>query len=232
ADSGNNVIRRITEDGQVETIGAAGTSPLPASSGTISRAITATTPLSFNAPTNVAVDALQNIFVTESGTGQVKTILTNGSVVAAGWRKTFSSPTGIVITTQGTVVVADSASAIQEVGYGQPIISNLNPASVSATGGTRVTVTGKNFAPESAVFVPGFVISNVQIIDSQTIRFTMPAAPSGLTTVTVQTRGGVAQASLPVVPIDVSALPAGYITTYAGGSTYIGDGRLATAAAT
>src|SRR5262249_24405460 len=49
-------------------------------------------------------------------------------------------------------------------------------------------------------------------------------------TVTVQNRGGIAQTSILIDAISLDSLPAGYITTVAGGTTYAGDGKLATSA--
>jgi sugar lactone lactonase YvrE len=233
ADSGNNAVRRVSEDGQVETLGSTngGNTLITPSKAFLIRDAGAA-PLTFTAPTAIAVDSFDDIFVTESSTGQVKTILNTGSVVAAAQRSTFTAPSGITITRQGSVVVADAKFSAQQIVYGAPGIAGVNPSSVRATGGDRVTMSGRNFSPESAVFVFGFVISDVRVVNSQTITFTMPAAESGLATVTVQNRGGLAQAALSIVPVPLSSLPIGYITTYGGGSTYIGDGGSAKLAAT
>ena len=66
--------------------------------------------------------------------------------------------------------------------------------------------------------------------DTQTITFTSPELPTGLSTLTVQTRGGLGQKPVLVDAVPLSELPAGYITTVAGGSTYAGEGGPARAA--
>lgn len=67
--------------------------------------------------------------------------------------------------------------------------------------------------------------------DTSTIQFKTPAqVPSGVTTLTVQNRAGLAQTRLFVDPPALSALQPGQITTFAGGSTYVGDGGLAVSA--
>jgi streptogramin lyase len=75
------------------------------------------------------------------------------------------------------------------------------------------------------------VISGSTINDAQTITFTAPSLPSGRSTVTVANRGGSAQTSWVVESVPLTQLLPGYITTVVGGSTYAGEGVIATAAA-
>lgn len=222
ADTGNGRIRRVTEDGKVETVGASisGSAAKSNSSGASAAAI-------FNIPVGVAVDPLGNIYVTERGTRQVKAILESTKVVPAAQAGTFVEPRGIAISASGRVVVADSGRTAQQITYGEPQILTVKPPELSVRGGTRVTVKGQNFSPETLVIVGGVVVRGVQVTDTQTISFTTPltpSLPSGRTTVTVQNRGGLAQTVLVVVPVPLSELPPGYITTVAGGSTFTGDG--------
>jgi sugar lactone lactonase YvrE len=63
--------------------------------------------------------------------------------------------------------------------------------------------------------------------ETETIELTTPVLPSGRTTVTVQNRGGLAQRPLVVDAVALASLPAGSITTVAGGTTFAGDGGAA-----
>jgi sugar lactone lactonase YvrE len=218
ADCGNGAIRLITANGDVETI-AASVSALSRVKGRAAQP----SAMSFNSPTGVAIDPVGNIYVTETGSGAVKTILTNGDVVAAVQPNTFASPKGVAITQTGKVVIAGS-NAPRQLHYGAPVIAGITPSEVPNTGSVSVTVQGNNFAPGSVLLVGGVIIPQAVVENTHRIRFTVPALPSGVTTVTVQNRGGIAQKSWVIDPVPLALLPAGQITTIAGGATFIGDG--------
>ena len=255
ADTGNGLIRRVKENGQVETIGitapSAGgidsqhESPLqehPASSTPsiahsssilIYRRASASSPgtaVTFNSPTAVATDSFGNIYVTESNSGRVKTVLPNGQVVLSAQVNTFREPKGIAIGQSGKVLVAETGFSAREITFGVPEVSSLTPQRVSIRGGARITIKGRNFAPGTVIVAAGAVISNIEVKDTQTISFVTPPLPSGRITLTVQNRGGLAQTLLLVEGLSPSDLPPGYITTIAGGSTFGGEGSKATAA--
>src|SRR5262249_13570339 len=97
-------------------------------------------------------------------------------------------------------------------------------------GGATVTIKGSNFAPDSVLVIGGVLFSSVHPTDTQTITVVTQVLPSGRITVTVQNRGGIAQTDLLVDAIPLDSLAAGQITTVAGGTTFAGDGRSATAA--
>ncbi|MDA2933392.1 IPT/TIG domain-containing protein [Acidobacteria bacterium AH-259-D05] len=227
ADTGNGVIRRVKENGEVKTIGL----PAQGPSGKAGTARFAVDPIVFNLPTGVAVDPFGNIYVTDPGSGEVKTILSSGAVVTAVQANTFSNPQGIVITESGKAVVADADVSAQEISLGTPEITSVTPQTISGRGGAGVTIRGRNFAPGSLVVVVGVLITDLRIQDTQTISFTAPTLPSGRSTLTVQNRGGIDQASLLIEAIPLNELEEGYITTVAGGTTFTGDGSKATAAA-
>ena len=91
-------------------------------------------------------------------------------------------------------------------------------------------IRGSNFAPESQVIVAGVLIAEAQALDTQTITLEAPALPSGLATITVQNRGGLDQTSILVQAIPIEDLSPGDVTTVAAGSTFTGDGSMATMA--
>ncbi|MGI8785709.1 MAG: IPT/TIG domain-containing protein [Acidobacteriota bacterium] len=243
ADSGNGRLRRVHENGQVETIAAAAAATAQSSSAAAVRKrvsvsmvtggpqpVTRAVALTLNSPTGVAVDAFGNIYVSETASGQVKTVLKSGAVVPTAQIGTFDQPRGIAFTESGRIVVAEGDRSVRQVEFGPPAISSVNPARISSRGASSVTIRGKNFAPGTLVVVAGTVISGLQIVDTETLTFTAPALPSGRTTVTVQNRGGLAQAQLLVDPVPLSDLAPGEITTVAGGTTFSGDGSAATSA--
>ncbi len=233
-DTGNNLVRRIkvvvnAEDPSKETIEVetVGSSSKPQK---INQPLSPATATTFNSPTGIAVDSLGNIYVSETNSRQVRTILQNGKVVGAAQENTFAGPKGITITQSGKVLVADKSNSGQEISYGQPSVSGITPDRVSNKGGARVTIKGKNFAPDTLVVVADDLIRGLEIIDTETLSFAAPQLPSGRTTVTVQNRGGLFQRSWLIDALPVSQLSAGQITTVAGGTTFAGDGGAATSA--
>jgi sugar lactone lactonase YvrE len=223
ADKGNGVIRRVKGTGEVETI-RGGTSAAPSFAAPPAAAAA---PASFRSPSGIAVDPLGTIYVTEPEFGRVRALLKTGDLVTAVQPNTVKDPSGMAITQEGRVLVADRARTAVEIVYGEPRITVITPDRVASRAGTTITIHGKNFAPDSVVIVAGAVIESKDVRDSETISFTAPVFPSGRSTVTVLTRGGLAQSSLRVDPIALDGLPAGSITTIAGGTTFAGDGAAA-----
>ena len=230
ADKGNGAVRRVDETGKVTTL----REPVAASAiigGTADRRaneIPLGVPLAFRSPTGVAADVFGSIYVTEPDRNNVRTILPDGRLVSAVPANTVVKPRGIAVTRSGRVVVAESGQTAREITYGAPVIDGIGPDIVDNQGGTTVTIQGSNFAPGTLVVVAGIVVENPVIIDTRNMSFVSPALPSGLTTLTVQNRGGLAQRGFVVETIPFDSLPAGYVTTIAGGSTFAGDGEPAT----
>jgi sugar lactone lactonase YvrE len=224
AESGNGLIRRVRETGQVETIQTA--SSLLEPGGFQRRSISSPT---FNSPSGVAIDPAGNIYVAEPASGRVSVILQTGQIVSAAQSGTFDNPKGIAIAQNGKVLITGSANPARQLIYGQPQIAAVSPMEFSSKGGQQVTVSGSNFAPDTLVVIGGTVISNGTVVNTQTITFTAPSLPSGRSTLTVANRGGASQTVVIIDAVPLSQLPVGYITTVAGGSTYAGEGALATA---
>ncbi len=231
ADRGNNSLRRVTESGEVTTIRP----PSQTTTALNPRSLRVkqndpSPPLPFSSPTGVAIDPAGNIYVTEPDSAGVKTLLRSGSLVSMNPASTFLGPKGIVAAEGGKVVVSDSNNAAKEIRFGTPQVTSVSPSKVSLQGGEKVTVRGSNFAPETLVAIAGIQVTDVEVRDSQTITFVTSALPSGLSTLTIQNRGGIAQTSLYVEPVALKDLAAGQITTVAGGSSFAGDGGRAESA--
>jgi sugar lactone lactonase YvrE len=232
ADSGNGVVRRVKETGEVETIrtitpiGATAKIPL-------SRHLLETVPApppspSFTTPLGIAIDPAGNIYLAEPGTGKVNVILENGRIVPAAQPGTFDGPQGIAIAETGKVLVTGNGPTARLLVYGQPQAALVSPNHFGSSGGQNVVIKGSNFAPDTLVII-GDTVINGNVTDTQTITFSSPPLPSGRSTLTVVNRGGLAQTPVTIDAIPFNQLPVGYITTIAGGSTYAGEGALATA---
>ncbi|HVU17756.1 MAG TPA: immunoglobulin domain-containing protein [Candidatus Didemnitutus sp.] len=106
ADAGNHTIRTVSTGGVVTTL--AGTP------GTAGKADGAGASASFRSPRGVAADATGNVYVSDSGNALIRRIAPDGTVstvpIAIIFPGGFQLPTGIVVTSRGTLVVADSAA--------------------------------------------------------------------------------------------------------------------------
>lgn len=207
ADAGNGRIRRVSEDGTVETVSSASSR--------------------LDSPSSVAVDELGNIWVGEAGSGTVKAILRTGQVASLAQAGTFQQPVGLLTQVSGSVLVADAAAGAVLVRHGAPTIEAVIPETVPSGRRSFVTVIGRNFSPDAAALVGG-VAPDFEVRDSRTIVLEIPPLPSGARTLSVHARGGLAQRRVGFESVPLEALPPGRITTIAGGSSLVGDGRMAT----
>ncbi len=227
ADTGNNIIRLVTLDGKVTTLGS-----IAKTANNFSFQSLADNELVFNEPTSITSDGLGNIYVVDKTGVKVITTPANRdrkviSLAQAG--VSFTQATSLV--TKGSdVLVLDANPTLEEevvkvVSVGAPEITDLSQDSAPLLGNTVVTIKGKNFAPESLVVLGDSVVTSFTVISATEIRFQVPPqnAP-GNRTLSILTRGGVTQHAFAIIPKTLSELSSGEITTVAGGVSFIGDG--------
>ncbi len=111
ADAGNNLIRKITPDGQVSTLAGDGTAGFANGAGTSAQ---------FNYPTGIAVGSQGNIYVADSNNNMIRLIDPNGNVsVYAGTGEmgrrdgpaasaTFYSPVALAVDSAENVYLTDT----------------------------------------------------------------------------------------------------------------------------
>ncbi|MFQ5768410.1 MAG: IPT/TIG domain-containing protein [Acidobacteriota bacterium] len=129
------------------------------------------------------------------------------------------------MTSSGRLVVADGVSTGVEIVYGTPEIDSVDPPQVPLGGGVQLVIEGRNFAPETVVVVGGVLVAGARILDSSRISLVAPELPSGRHLITLHHRGGIAQRPLVVLPIPLDQLQPGEITTFAGGTSFAGEGE-------
>jgi secreted PhoX family phosphatase len=119
ADSGNNMIRKITTAGLVTTL--AGSGAVGATNGTATAA-------TFNNPNGIAVDFAGNVYVNDTGNNSIRMISTTGVVSTlagsgfaaiangTGTAASFNTPQGLTFDAAGNLYVADEGNhLIREV---------------------------------------------------------------------------------------------------------------------
>jgi sugar lactone lactonase YvrE len=112
---------------------------------------------------------------------------------------------------------------------GAPEIDGVSAEVVRLRGGERLVVTGRNFTPETVVTYAEAVVTDLEVIGAEELRLRVPPVESpGSWTLTVATRGGMAQREIVARARPLSELEPGEITTVVGGMPGVGDGGPAT----
>ena len=163
ADSTNHIIRKITADGTVSTLaGTAGSSGASDGAGSSAR---------FNNPTGIAIDANDNILVSDTTNNLIRKISPSGIVTTlagvtavagtqdgAGNIALFNQPSGLAIGNNGILYVADTGNSTIRAITGSGVVSTL--AGLSGIGGLK-DGTGNNAwfnQPKAIAFdVSGYV---------------------------------------------------------------------------
>jgi sugar lactone lactonase YvrE len=231
ADRGNGIIRVITFDGRVSTLGKIAkpsTEEIPLQ-GQSSDAF------SFSNPKSVTSDNMGNIYVVDDNGVSVITSPNNRAErqrVSLAQPGSFTKATSLVIQGTSTLVLdmtAKEEEAIKVITIGKPVIDSLSAGIARIEGNQEIIIKGRNFAPETQIVLGDQLITDFKVVSAREISIRVPTQKSGGDrTLTVQTRGGMAQTRFTIVPKPLSELATNQITTIAGGIPYLGDGGLAT----
>jgi sugar lactone lactonase YvrE len=229
-DTGNNSVRLITRDGAVSTVKRASGSNIV---GIEEAFWTDQQTDDFDTPLSASFDSLGNLYVVDKS--GVKVVTFSGKtpeIISLAQAGTFGQAGGVVV--DGTEVIVLDANptseqeAVKSVSVGGPQILNLSRESSPLEGGGEIVISGKNFAPESVVVLGDSTINDPRIMSATEIRFTVPgqSAP-GKRTLSILTRGGVAQREFTVTSKTFQELANREITTLVGGVSFIGDSGMA-----
>lgn len=221
ADSGNQLIRKITPDGDVTTFagnGVAGADNGPAASA------------SFHSPNGVAVDAAGNVYVGDFFNNKVRKITPDGRVSTLagsgargydngpGATATFTSINRIAVDASGNVYVGDFTTIRKITADG--VVSTLAGRSTPEVGGHDTIIDGKgseaSFAVADGVSVDA--AGNVYVGDLGAIRKITPGG-----TVTTLAGGGPGSATDGVGTHASFGILRGLIVNQAGNLIYVSD---------
>ena len=166
ADSGNNVIRKITADGNIHTFAGNGT---PGFSGDGNPAIQA----QLLSPAGVTVDSSGNVYIADTGNSNIREVTTDGNIntfAGSGFRgfagdtdaatnAELNVPEDVFVASNGTLYIADTGNAdIRAVAPGT--INNVSvPVINTVVGSTTIGYQGDGAAATKAsLFQPWSVV--------------------------------------------------------------------------
>lgn len=185
----------------------------------------------FDAPSALGFDVADNLYVTSAGRAEVVTRSVDGVESRVLLAQTGSLVAPRNLSVRGTEVFvldrrSEGGSRINIVDVGPPEIASATPDIIRITGGEQIVIRGRNFPPETRLVLGDAAPASVQVVNSTEIRFVAPPQISaGARSLTVRTRGGVAQAIVQVKPLGLADVDPGDIVTVAGGAIpYVGDG--------
>lgn len=153
ADRLNHAIRKVTTNGVVSTIAGGFTGS--GAYGVIGSSDGAGDGARLHHPSDVAVDALGNIYVADSGNHAIRKIDGNGTVSTlagslgvsgstndTGNAARFNSPQGIAVDTEGNIIVADTTNGLIRKVTPQGVVSTLAGALFQTNGGASFVGSG------------------------------------------------------------------------------------------
>jgi hypothetical protein len=168
ADTGNNNIRKITPSGSVSTVaGSAGIAGSANGTGTAA---------TFNMPEGIAVDASDNVYVSDTNNSTLRKITpagvvttlagtagSTGSSDGTGASARFAYPAGIGIDTSGNLYVADFGNSTIRMVTASGVVTTV-AGSAGATGTANGSGSAARFNHPSSVTVDG--AGNLYVIDT------------------------------------------------------------------
>ncbi|MBI4752540.1 MAG: IPT/TIG domain-containing protein [Acidobacteria bacterium] len=242
ADEGNNRIRLIelarasdgSFSGQVTTIGVA-SSTRGVAIQSLRQMDNPRDEIVFRQPSSLSFDTVGNLnVVDQSGVYVVLRPLGKLPEVIelAQPGVTFMKPVSVSVNQIGSFVLDQDAleeESLKVVAVGAPRILSLSQDTARIDGGTEITITGENFAPESIVTLGNTPISDVNVVSATEIRFRVPPQfLPGERALSVQNRGEISQAKLTIIPKRLDEMVTGEASFIVGGAAYNGDGARAT----
>jgi serine/threonine protein kinase, bacterial len=165
ADGGNNMIRKISPNGNVSTIAGSGKTGADNGKGVAA---------SFNDPSGVAIDPANNVYVADFGNNEIRKITPNGEVSTfagnlnlgysdgTGALASFNHPSAVAVDASGNVFVADD---------GNCLIRKITPEGATTTiAGTRALGSANGIGTQASFHFPlGIAIDsegNIYVADS------------------------------------------------------------------
>ncbi len=135
ADTANNRIRKVTPDGIISTLAGTGNAGESGNNGPAAAA-------ELSGPRSVAIDAMHNVYVADTGNNEIRRITPDGMIVS--FDMEVNNPQSIVVDGAGSVYIADTGNnrivKVTPAGTATTVTQTLQPMAVAvdAAGGVYI----------------------------------------------------------------------------------------------
>ncbi len=182
ADTDNIVIREVATNGNISTVAGGGTN-YPSDGGVA-------TNTELFSPAGVAVDATENLFISDTGNDVIREVGTNGIIATvvggggsypgdggAATNAELSNPTGVAVDATGNLFIADSGNnVIRKVGTNGVIITVAGNGNYGYSGDGGVATNAELSAPQSVavdatgnVFIADYINNRIREVGTNGI---------------------------------------------------------------
>jgi trimeric autotransporter adhesin len=165
ADTGNNTVRKVSPDGNIETVAGTGAAGFSGDGGPATSA-------TLNAPTAVLADGNGNLYISDMSNGRIRLVTPDGSIqtIAGGPAMPLNQPAGMALDGSGNLYIAElgsqlirklvagtAADSSPQAAPATPSnspISAVNAASLSVGAvapGELITIFGAGLGPQTGV---------------------------------------------------------------------------------
>jgi sugar lactone lactonase YvrE len=188
--------------------------------------------IAFDRPEAVSLDGAGNVYVVDAAGVSVVTRPRRRlpEKIALAQAGSLGDPVSVTISGIRALVLDEAAAnpsrAVKVVEVGPPAIDSLSRDVDRIEGGAEVVVDGRNFTSESKLTLGDAEVVDYQVVSARRIVFRVPPQrATGGRTLSVVTRGGVAQAVFHIRGKSLAEAGVGEVVTIVGGGlAYLGDG--------
>jgi len=162
ADSGNNVIRKVSPSGQISTIAGDGTAGYSGDGGSATRA-------ELNSPFGIALDSVGNLYIADTGNHSIREVTVGGTIstIAGNGTPGYSgnggqateaqlhSPDGVALDSVGNVYIADTGNQQVRVVAKNGVIAALAGVGAGGYAGDGASATAAELDMPTGLAVDG-----------------------------------------------------------------------------
>ncbi len=154
ADTGNNVVRKVTAAGTISTVAGSGVQGYSGDGGLATKA-------ALNGPRAVALDPAGNLYIADSQNSRIRVVTQSGTIATvagtgvAGYTgdgglatsAQIVNPAGMVVDSAGSIYISDSAAVVRKIYPNGPIFTIAGNGSVGYSGDGGLATSAQLSSP-------------------------------------------------------------------------------------